>query len=92
MRIPEIRLQNQQLSTPLFGHPKELVSWMGAMQAQDYTMVKWAVGMRLKSPGIQAVEKALHQGEILRTHMAPGSSRRHSLDAETLCTTHQIRQ
>lgn len=69
MRIPEIRLQNQQLSTPLFGHPKELVSWMGAMQAQDYTMVKWAVGMRLKSPGIQAVEKALHQGEILRTHI-----------------------
>ena len=69
MRIPEIRLQNQQLSTPLFGHPKELVSWMGAMQAQDYTMVKWAVGMRLKSPGIQAVEKALHQGEILRTHV-----------------------
>ena len=69
MRIPEIRLQNQQLSTPLFRHPKELVSWMGAMQAQDYTMVKWAVGMRLKSPGIQAVEKALHQGEILRTHV-----------------------
>lgn len=69
MRIPEIRLQNQQLSTPLFGHPKELISWMGAMQAQDYTMVKWAVGMRLKSPGIQAVEKALHQGEILRTHV-----------------------
>lgn len=69
MRIPEIRLQNQQLSTPLFRHPKELVSWMGTMQAQDYTMVKWAVGMRLKSPGIQAVEKALHQGEILRTHV-----------------------
>ena len=69
MRIPEIRLQNQQLSTPLFRHPKELVSWMGAMQAQDYTMVKWAVGIRLKSPGIQAVEKALHQGEILRTHV-----------------------
>ena len=69
MRIPEIRLQNQQLSNSLFRHPKELVSWMGAMQAQDYTMVKWAVGMRLQSPGIQAVEKALHQGEILRTHV-----------------------
>lgn len=63
MRIPEIRLQNQQLSTPLFGHPKELVSWMGAMQAQDYTMVKWAVGMRLKSPEIQAVEKPCIKGK-----------------------------
>lgn len=42
---------------------------MGAMQAQNYSMVKWAVGMRLKSATIQAVEKALHEGEILRTHV-----------------------
>lgn len=69
MNIPNIRLLNQQLSNPLFREPKELVSWMGAMQAQNYSMVKWAVGMRLKSATIQAVEKALHEGEILRTHV-----------------------
>ena len=66
MKIPNIRLQNQQLLNPLFRKPKELVSWMGAMQAQNYPMVKWAVGMRLKSATIQTVEKALRDGEILR--------------------------
>ena len=56
MNIPNIRLLNQQLLNPLFREPKELVSWMGAMQAQNYSMVKWAVGMRLKSATIQTVE------------------------------------
>lgn len=69
MKIPNIRLQNQQLLNPLFCQPKELVSWLGAMQAQNYPMVKWAVGMRLKSATIQTVEKALMDGEILRTHV-----------------------
>lgn len=69
MKIPNIRLQNQQLLNSLFRKPKELVSWMGAMQAQNYPMVKWAVGMRLKSATIQTVEKALRDGEILRTHV-----------------------
>ena len=69
MKIPNIRLLNQQLLSPLFSQPKELVSWMGAIQAQNYSMVKWAVGMRLKSATIQTVEKALRDGEILRTHV-----------------------
>lgn len=69
MKIPDIRLLNQQLLNPTYRHPKELVSWMGAIQAQDNTMVKWAVGIRLKSGTMKAVEKALHDGEILRTHV-----------------------
>lgn len=69
MKIPEIRLLSQQLSNPKFLQPKELVSWMGAMQAQDYAMVKWAVGMRMKSPSLKMVEAALHKGEILRIHV-----------------------
>lgn len=69
MNIPNIRLLNQQLLNPQFTHPKELVSWMGAMQAQNYSMVRWAVGMRLKSATLQTVEEALQKGEILRTHV-----------------------
>lgn len=69
MKIPNIRLQNQQLLNPLFCQPKELVSWLGAMQAQNYSMVKWAMGTRLKSATIQTVEEALRKGEILRTHV-----------------------
>lgn len=69
MEIATLRLLNQQLLNPEFHSPKELISWMGAMQAQNYSMVRWAVGMRLKSVTIQTVENALKEGEILRTHV-----------------------
>ena len=69
MDIPKLRLLNQQLANPLFHSPKELVSWMGAVQAQDYAMAKWAVGMRLASATVRTVEEALQKGEILRTHV-----------------------
>ena len=64
-----IRLQSQQLAASQFDTPEELVRWMGAVQAQDYTMSKWAVGIRLKSAGLGAVDKALREGRILRTHV-----------------------
>ena len=67
--ITSIRLVSQQLINPVFDNPKDLVAWMGAIQAQDYTMCKWAVGMRLKSATIHAVDEALRKGEILRTHV-----------------------
>lgn len=67
--IADIRTHSQQLTHPAFDTPKELVRWMGAIQAQDYPMSKWAVGVRLKLGSMQAVEKALEQGEILRTHI-----------------------
>lgn len=45
--IPHLRLQSQQLADPVFDSPRELVSWMGAVQAQDYRMAKWALHLRL---------------------------------------------
>ena len=56
MDIPKLRLLNQQLANPLFHSPKELVSWMGAVQAQDYAMAKWAVGMRLATHAVIGVD------------------------------------
>jgi len=67
--IKNIRLRSQQLVNPVFDNPKDLVSWMGAIQGQDYTMTKWAVGIRLKNPSLKAVEEAFERGEILRTHV-----------------------
>ena len=69
MLLHNIRLLNQQLVKPDFCQPKELIEWMGAMQAQEYTMVKWAVGIRLKSGTLEKVEQALQKGDILRTHV-----------------------
>ena len=45
-----IRLLNQQLVAPQFSNPAELVSYMGAMQAQEYRMMRWAVEMRTRKP------------------------------------------
>lgn len=67
--ITNIRMRSQQLVSPGFEHPKDLVAWMGAIQAQDYPMSKWAVGARLPSGNLQAVDEALQRGEILRTHI-----------------------
>lgn len=67
--ITDIRLSAQQLASPDFDRPEDLVDWMGALQAQDYAMSKWAVGIRLKSASVQAVEDALARGEIVRTHV-----------------------
>ena len=67
--LTNIRMACHQLAEPEFGHPADLVGWMGAMQAQDYTMSKWAVGLRLKSATIAQVNEALAKGEIVRTHI-----------------------
>jgi len=67
--ITTMRLANQQLVKTRYKTPREIVSWMGAMQAQDFNMAKWGVGVRL--PGItdKQVEKAADDGELIRTHI-----------------------
>lgn len=68
-KIRNIRLKCHQLAEPQFERPEDLVEWMGAVQAQDYTMVKWAVGMRLKSATAASFHQALEKGAIVRTHV-----------------------
>ena len=63
------RLLSQQLICPQFTKPEEVVSWFGAMQGQEYRMVRWAVAMRTKSPSLKAFEKAFNEGRIVRTHL-----------------------
>jgi hypothetical protein len=42
---------------------------MGAVQAQDYNMAKWAVGVRLPGSTDKGIEDAFNKGDILRTHV-----------------------
>ena len=42
---------------------------MGAMQAQDYRMMRWAVAMRTGRPSAKAFEKDFNSGRIVRTHL-----------------------
>ena len=68
-----IRLLNQQLAAPQFGEPTELVSYMGAMQAQDYRMMRWAVVMRTRKPSHKAFKDAFDKGKIIRLHLMRGT-------------------
>lgn len=63
------RLANQQVTSSQFHSVKELTEWMGALQAQDFPMSKWALGTRLPGSTIKTIDYALDKGEILRTHL-----------------------
>ncbi len=67
--IANIRLFNQQITQSKFTSAKEIVGWMGAMQAQDYAMSKWALGVRLPNSTDQIIENAIDNAEIIRTHV-----------------------
>jgi hypothetical protein len=63
------RLANQQLIHPAFTSAPELVQWCAAVQAQDYEMSKWAVGMRLPAATAEQIDSAIGKGELVRTHI-----------------------
>jgi hypothetical protein len=67
--IPRQRLRNQHLTGPGLKHPGEVVSWLLAVQAQDYAGAKWALGLRMRRAVDQTVEQAFTAGTILRTHL-----------------------
>jgi hypothetical protein len=67
--ISKTRLISQKIASPVFKSPSEIVSWMGAMQAQDYLMAKWAIGVRLRDTTQKIIDSAIDKGEILRIHV-----------------------
>ncbi len=67
--IARTRLAAHHIAGTRFVTAKEVVGWMGAMQAQDYAMCLWAVGIRLPGSTVTDIEKALDAGDILRTHV-----------------------
>ncbi|MBS1585599.1 MAG: AlkZ family DNA glycosylase [Bacteroidetes bacterium] len=63
------RLHNQHISQRLFTAPGDIVTWLGAVQAQDYSASKWALGLRLQNNTDNDIDKALADGSIIRTHV-----------------------
>ena len=68
-----IRLLNQQLAAPQFSDPAQVVSHMGAIQAQEYRMMRWAVAMRTHKPSARAFKAAFDGGRIIRLHLMRGT-------------------
>jgi DNA glycosylase AlkZ-like len=67
--IRNLRLQNQKLINSSFKDPASVVGWLGAVQSQDFSAAKWALGLRIKNAFEADIEDAFNQGKILRTHV-----------------------
>lgn len=65
--IARRRLASQQIASIGLSNPGELVSWLGAVQAQDYLGSLWALGLRLPGASEPLIERAIAEGEIVRT-------------------------
>ena len=65
----QIRMLNQQLLSPLYERPEDIVAWQGAMQAQDYNYFRWAIGIRQRTPQLVGLQEAFAKAELLRLHL-----------------------
>ncbi|WP_428230853.1 winged helix DNA-binding domain-containing protein [Flavobacterium sp.] len=66
--ISHFRLVSQKLYKTSPNSPQEIVHYLGAMQAQDYAMAKWAIGSRCNATE-KEIEEAINSAQIIRTHI-----------------------
>jgi hypothetical protein len=90
------RLANQLLAAAVAGDPAQVVTHLGAVQAQEYGQSLWAVGLRTRLAGAGTVEAAIERGTIVRTwpmrgtiHLVPAADARWMLE---LLAGRRIRQ
>jgi hypothetical protein len=67
--ISNIRLISQNITEHEFKTVKEIVSGMAAIQAQDYSMAKWAISTRLTGVTDKVIGSSIDKGEIIRIHV-----------------------
>ena len=67
--IAQQRFHNQHIARGKFEKPDEVVTWLAAMQGQEYAMAKWGVAQRMREINDAEMEQAFAEGKILRTHL-----------------------
>lgn len=67
--ISKQRLHSHQFHKSTLKTATEMVTWFGAMQAQEYNQTKWGLGLRLPHLSDIDIEEELAEGKILRTHL-----------------------
>jgi hypothetical protein len=65
--IASQRLLRQGIADARFETPVDAVSWLLAVQAQDYSSSLWAVGLRTRDGSEADVERAIADGALVRT-------------------------
>ena len=63
------RLHHHHIYGTHYTKPEEIVSHLTDIQSQDWSMAKWAIGLRLPGSKEADIELAFNEGKILRTHM-----------------------
>jgi hypothetical protein len=61
------RLVNQRIINPIAETAENVVSWLVAIQAQDYLGSLWAIGLRMQDASEALVEQAIADRRIVRT-------------------------
>jgi Winged helix DNA-binding domain len=67
--IANRRLRTQRLTGKRFASALDAVGWLGAVQSQDYTGAKWALGQRTSDVTDADLDRLFDDGAILRTHV-----------------------
>lgn len=68
--VAEGRLARQLIAHGGLRRPEDVVSRLGAVQAQEFEPAKWGVGLRMRDGATAGdVERAFSEGRILRTHV-----------------------
>ena len=67
------RLRNQQIASTGFTGVEQVVSWLGAVQAQDYAGAQWSVGLRLPGSRAEDVDRAIAGRRIVLTWALRGT-------------------
>jgi hypothetical protein len=65
--VAHCRLINQQIAGAKCQRPSDIVSLLGAVQAQDYLGALWAIGLRSARSTEADIEKAIETRTIVRT-------------------------
>jgi Winged helix DNA-binding domain len=69
LNISGVRMVSQQFCGTSIKTGSDMVSWFGAVQGQEYTLTKWALGLRLPHLKEDDIEKEFNAGKLLRTHL-----------------------
>ncbi len=76
MKTPQLlrlRLQNQSIAGTGSENPADALARLGALQAQDYPSVLWAVGLRTRNSTEKDIERAIQERAIVHTWMQRGT-------------------
>lgn len=67
VEVRRARMTALLLGDHALASPSSVATWVGALQAQDYSSGAWSLGIRIPGATARSVDEAFASGEVLRT-------------------------